>query len=83
MEFYRRTNFNLYVNLKLLRKKYQKIVEIMDFLNLSKIVQFSIKKNEEVANQGIEFSKINKDENSFELFPKMNRNPNFKLNLGD
>ena len=83
MEFYRRTNFNLYVNLKLLRKKYQKIVEIMDFLNLSEIVQFTIKKNEEVPNYEIEFSKINKDENSFELFPKMNRNLNFKFNLGD
>ena len=81
MEFYRRTNFNLYANLKILRKKYKKIVEIMDILNLSNIVQFSIQKNEEVPNFEIEFSKINKEDNNLELFPKMHRNINSSLNL--
>ena len=83
MEFYRRTNYNLYVNLKLLRKQYQKIVEIMDLLNLSNIVQFTKQKNEEVSNNEIEFSKINKDENSFELFPKANLNFSISLYLGE
>ena len=81
MEFYRRTNFNLYAKLKILRKKYKKIVEIMDILNLSNIVQFSIQKNEEVPNFEIEFSKINKEDNNLELFPKMHRNINSSLNL--
>lgn len=81
MEFYRRTNFNLYVNLRFVKKKYQKIIEIMEFLNLGNIVQFTKQKNEEKENCEIEFSKINKEDNSIDLFSKMNRNLNFSISL--
>ena len=81
MEFYRRTNFGLYVSLRFLKKKYQKIIEIMEFLNLGNIVQFTKHKNEEEGNCEIEFSKINKEDNSIDLFSKMNRNINFSISL--
>ena len=83
MEFYRRENYNLYINLKVLRKKYKKIIEIMDFLNLGNIVQFSKQKNEEEANFEIEFSKINKEDNSIDFFSKMNKNINYSISFGD
>ena len=83
MEFYRRENYNLYISLKILRKRHKKIIEIMDFLNLGDIVQFSKQKNEEEANFEIEFSKINKGDNSLDLFSKMNKNINYSISFGD
>ena len=74
MEFYRRTNLNLFYDIKILKKAFQRIVKILDFLNLGYIVKFSKKKQEEEANYEIEFSKINKDENTIDLLSKMNRN---------
>lgn len=84
MEFYRRFNFDLYIKLKVMKKKYQEIIKIMDFLNLGNIVKFSKKKNEEEQSFEIEFSKINKeDNNSIDVFSKINRNINFSISLGD
>ena len=76
MEFYRRTNLNLFYYFKKLKISFQKIVKILDFLNLGYIVKFSRKKQEEEANYEIEFSKINKDENSFYLLSKINKSIN-------
>ena len=81
MEFYRRINSNLYINLKLLRNSYNRIIEIMEYLNLRNIVLFTKVKNEEEGNFEIEFSKINKDENSLVLFSKKNRNINYSIAL--
>ena len=44
MEFYRRTNLNLFYDIKILKKAFQRIVKILDFLNLGYIVKFSKKK---------------------------------------
>ena len=77
MEFYRRTNLNLFYDIKILKKAFQRIVKILDFLNLGYIVKFSKKKQEEEANYEIEFSKINKDENNIDLLSKLNKNSNF------
>ena len=74
MEFYRRTNLNLFYDIKKLRISFRRIVKILDFLNLGYIVKFSKKKQEEEANYEIEFSKINKDENSIDLLSKINKN---------
>ena len=81
MEFYRRVNTTIYTNLRILRKKHQKVIDIMEFLNLGNIVQFIKVKNEEEPNYEIEFSKINKEENSFDILSKMNRNINFSISL--
>ena len=84
MEFYRRINFDLYINLKIMKKRYQQIIKIMELLNLGNIVQFSKQKNEEEQSCEIEFSKINKEDNNCtDLFSKINRNINFSISLGD
>ena len=82
MEFYRRINFDLFCNLKILKKSYKKIIKIMDYLNLGNIVKFSKKKNDEEANYEIEFSKINK-ENSLDLMSKSSRSINFSISLNE
>ena len=74
MEFYRRTYLNLFYDIKKLKISFRRIVKILDFLNLGYIVKFSKKKQEEEANYEIEFSKINKDENSIDLLSKINKN---------
>ena len=82
MEFYRRTNFDLYLKLKSIKKRFLYIVKIMDYLSLGNIVQFTKKKTDNDSNFEIEFSKINK-ENSIVLFPKFNNNSNFSIALDD
>ena len=83
MEFYRRINTDLYFNLKLLKKGYRKIIKIMEFLNLGNIVKFIKEKNEEEPNFEIEFSKINKGDNSLDLISKSNRSINFSISLNE
>ena len=80
MEFYRRINFELYHRLKSVKKRFNLIIEIMDFLNLGNIVKFTQKKSEENPNFEIEFSKINK-ESSIDLFPNVNKSINFSITL--
>ena len=53
----------------------------MEFLNLGNIVKFIKVKNEEESNYEIEFSKINKEENNFDILSKMNKNINFSISL--
>ena len=76
MEFYRRTNLNLYYDIKKLKISFQRIVKIMELLNLEYIVKFSKEKQEEEGNCEIEFSKINKDDNNTDLLSKLNKNNN-------
>ena len=82
MEFYRRINFELYHRLKSVKKRFNLIIEIMDFLNLGNIVKFTQKKSEENPNFEIEFSKINK-ESSIDLFPNVNKSINFSITLDE
>jgi len=82
MEFYRRTNFDLYFKLKSIKKRFLYIVQIMDYLSLGNIVQFTKKKTDNDSNFEIEFSKINK-ENSIALFPKFNNNSNLSITFDD
>ena len=81
MEFYRRTNLNLYYDIKKLNISFKRIVKILDYLNLGYIVKFSKKKQEEEGNYEIEFSKINKFENSIDLLSKINKNINDSLSF--
>ena len=78
MEFYRRIIYDLYHNLKSMKKRFHIIIEIMDFLNLGNIVKFTQKKSEENPNFEIEFSKINK-ESSIDIFPNVNKSFNFSI----
>ena len=82
MEFYRRTNFDMCLKLKSIKKRFLYIEKIMDYLSLGNIVQFTKKKADNDSNFEIEFSKINK-ENSIVLFPKFNNNSNFSIALDD
>jgi hypothetical protein len=82
MEFYRRTNFDMCLKLKSIKKRFLYIEKIMDYLSLGNIVQFTKKKADNDSNFEIEFSKINK-ENSIDLFPKFNNNSNFSIALDD
>ena len=81
MEFYRRTNLNLYYDIKKLKLSFQKIVKILDFLNLGNIVKFSKKKQEEEGNFEIEFSQIDKDNNNTDLLSKINKNNNISFSF--
>lgn len=82
MEFYRRTNLNIIDDIKKLKYSLNKIVKILDFLNLGYIVKFSEKKIEEEGNYEIEFSKINKDENGIDLLSKINKSINSSFYVG-
>ena len=82
MEFYRRTNLNIIDDIKKLKYSLNKIVKILDFLNLGYIVKFSEKKKEEEGNYEIEFSKINKDENGIDLLSKINKSINSSFYVG-
>ena len=82
MEFYRRTNLNTIYDIKKLKCSLNKIVKILDYLNLGYIVKFSQKKQEEEGNYEIEFSKINKDENDTDLLSKINKSINFSFYAG-
>lgn len=82
MEFYRRTNFDLYHRLKSMKKKFNVIIQIMDFLSLGNIVKFIQKKSEDTSNFEIEFSKINK-ESSIDLFPNVNKSINFSIAIDE
>ena len=82
MEFYRRTNLNTIYDIKKLKCSLNKIVKILDYLNLGYIVKFSQKKQEEEGNYEIEFSKINKDENDIDLLSKINKSINFSFYAG-
>ena len=81
MEFYRRTNLNLFYDIKKLNISFQRIVKILDLLNLGYIVKFSKKKQEEEGNYEFEFSKINKDENSIDLLSKINKSINDSISF--
>lgn len=81
MEYYRRTNLNLFYDIKKLKISFRRIVNILDLLNLGYIVKFSKKKQEEEGNYEMEFSKLNKDENSIDLLSKINKNINISINF--
>ena len=82
MEFYRRTNLNIFYDIKKLKVSLNKIVKILDFLDLGYIVKLNEKKIEEEGNYEIEFSKINKDENGIDLLSKINKSINFSFYVG-
>ena len=79
MEFYRRTNLNLFFKIKKLKVSLKNIVRILEILNLGSIAKFSEKKQEEEGNYEIEFSKINKGENGNDLLSKINKSINLSF----
>ena len=82
MEFYRRTNLNLFFSIKKLKLSLKNIVKILELLNLGSIAKFSEKKQEEEGNYEIEFSKINKRDNANDLLSKMNNSINISFFAG-
>lgn len=79
VQFFRRTNHELFIRIKILRNSYEKLSKILNFLSLKEITNFNtFKINNDVSNYEIEFSrldKINADDTSFDF--KMNNKLSF------